>query len=133
MKAGKGRGVGGMKCVRVSVMSGKALDLETPRGPARAHLDLVEGAAAAVVLGHGAGGGVEAADLLAASRAAAAAGLSVARVEQPYRVAGRRSPAPAGHLDEAWSAAVATLLDGPPPRLPLIPGRGVARAPVPGP
>jgi hypothetical protein len=103
-------------------MSGKALDLETPRGPARAHLDLVEGAAAAVVLGHGAGGGVEAADLLAATRAAAAAGLNVARVEQPYRVAGRRSPAPAGHLDEAWSAAVAALMDGPLSGLSLIAG-----------
>jgi predicted alpha/beta-hydrolase family hydrolase len=36
-------------------------------------------------------------------------GLSVVLVEQPYRVAGRRSPAPARQLDAAWSAVVAQL------------------------
>jgi uncharacterized protein len=62
-----------------------------------------------VVLGHGAGGGVQARDLVAASRAAEAAGCGVALVEQPYRVAGRRSPAPARQLDAAWIAVVARL------------------------
>ena len=61
------------------------------------------------MLGHGAGGGIEAPDLLAARAAAIECGLAVARVEQPYRVAGRRSPPPARQLDLAWAAAVAEL------------------------
>src|SRR2546429_1369460 len=36
------------------------------------------------------------------------AGLSIALVEQPYRVAGRRTPAPASQLDAAWIAVVAS-------------------------
>ncbi|MFL5824102.1 MAG: alpha/beta family hydrolase [Solirubrobacteraceae bacterium] len=67
---------------------------------------------AALVLGHGAGGGVDAPDLRAAAQAAQAAHLSVALVEQPYRVAGRRSPAPASQLDAAWAAVIAQLRDG---------------------
>ena len=88
------------------------LEIATPHGPARAHLRLSEGASAALVLGHGAGGGVNAPDLLAATHAAGDAGVSVVLVEQPYRVAGRRSPAPAAQLDTAWTAAVAELRDG---------------------
>ena len=56
-----------------------------------------------------AGGGVTAPDLVAATEAALAEGLSVALVEQPYRVAGRRSPAPARQLDAAWLAVVEHL------------------------
>ena len=85
------------------------LDLDTPHGPARAHLRLRPDAGGALVLGHGAGGGVGARDLLAVSEAADAVGLSVALVEQPYRVAGRRSPAPARQLDSAWTAVVDAL------------------------
>ena len=51
---------------------------------------------AALVLGHGAGGGVDAPDLVAVTEAANAAGFTVALVEQPYRVAGRRSPRAGG-------------------------------------
>ncbi|HTS73808.1 MAG TPA: alpha/beta family hydrolase [Gaiellaceae bacterium] len=64
---------------------------------------------AALVLGHGAGGGVESADLAGAASAASAAGLTVALVEQPYRVAGRRGPAPAARLDAAWISVVRQL------------------------
>jgi len=39
-------------------------------------------------------------------------GLSVALVEQPYRVAGRRAPAPAHQLDGAWTAVIEHLLAG---------------------
>lgn len=87
----------------------KKLEIETPHGPARAHLDLVDGAPGALVLGHGAGGGVDAPDLKAAAGVAREAGVSVALVEQPYRVAGRRSPAPAGQLDTAWLAVIGAL------------------------
>lgn len=60
-------------------------------------------------LGHGAGGGTDAPDLVAVTIAAASAGWTVARIDQPYRVAGRRAPAPAARLDEAWAAVVAGL------------------------
>jgi uncharacterized protein len=76
------------------------------------HLRPVSAPAAALVLGHGAGGGIESPDLVAATEAARAAGLSVALVEQPYRVAGRRSPAPAQQLDAAWIAVVSQLREG---------------------
>jgi len=87
-----------------------ALELETPHGPARAHLDAAAGAQrAALVLGHGAAGGVGAPDIVAAADAARAEGFRVALVEQPYRVAGRRSPAATKQLDAAWVAVVESL------------------------
>ena len=52
------------------------------------------------MLGHGAGGGVGAPDLSAATDVGLEQGLTVALVEQPYRVAGRRAPAPAKQLDQ---------------------------------
>ena len=84
-------------------------EIETPHGPARAHLQPVDEPAALLVLGHGAGGGVTAPDLVTAAEVANAAGVSVALVEQPYRVAGRKSPAPAHQLDAAWLAVVQAL------------------------
>ncbi|GAA2713495.1 alpha/beta family hydrolase [Micromonospora olivasterospora] len=85
-------------------------EIQTPRGPARVDTALPVGPAAALlVLGHGAGGDVDAPDLRALRDAAVAAGVAVALVTQPYRVAGRRAPAPAGHLDEAWTAVLAEL------------------------
>ena len=75
-----------------------------------------------LVLGHGAGGGLGSPDLTAAARAAHDAGLTVALVEQPYRVAGRRSPAPPGQLDAAWLAAIAELRREAPPLVPLLVG-----------
>jgi len=83
--------------------------LETPHGQARVHLREVDTPRAALVLGHGAGGGVESPDLQGAAKAALAAGLTVALVEQPYRVAGRRSPAPANQLDAAWTSVIEQL------------------------
>lgn len=76
----------------------------------------------ALVLGHGAGGGVTAQDLVAVTEVALSEDVSVALVEQPYRVAGRRSPAPAGHLDAAWSTVVDSLREGEPEGLPLVVG-----------
>ncbi len=88
------------------------IEVPTRHGPARVHLQKVRGATAVLVLGHGAGGGVGAPDLVAASAAAQAAGVSVVLVEQPYRVAGRRSPAPAGQLDAAWIDVLTWLRGG---------------------
>jgi hypothetical protein len=104
--------------------------LETPVGAARAHLHPVDGAAAALVLGHGAGGGVESPDLVAAKDAALGAGLSVVLVEQPYRVAGRRSPAPANQLDTAWTSVLEQLREGDLAALPVISGGRSAGARV---
>jgi predicted alpha/beta-hydrolase family hydrolase len=99
-----------------------ALEIETPHGPARAHLHPVDEPRGALVLGHGAGGGVQAPDLVAATKAANEDGLSVALVEQPYRVAGRRSPASAKQLDAAWIAVVTHLKAGELDELPLVVG-----------
>jgi predicted alpha/beta-hydrolase family hydrolase len=96
--------------------------IDTPHGPGRAHLYPADDPIAALVLGHGAGGGVGAPDLVAATKAARALGISVALIEQPYRVAGRRSPAPARQLDAAWTAIVEHLAAGPLRGLPLIAG-----------
>lgn len=100
----------------------KTIAVDTPTGEAVAHLHRVKSPRAALVLGHGAGGGVEAPDLVAAADAARAEGVAVALVEQPYRVAGRRSPASAKRLDEAWIAVVERLADRELGGLPLIVG-----------
>ncbi len=86
------------------------MEIDTPHGLARAELHCAPEARAALLLGHGAGGGVGAPDLVAASRGARAAGVDVALVEQPYRVAGRRAPAPAHQLDSAWLAVADRLI-----------------------
>jgi uncharacterized protein len=118
------------------------LDVDTPHGPARVHLYAPEAdgaqpaastrgrartrpreaAGAALLLGHGAGGGVAARDLAKVTAVARAAGMAVALVEQPYRVAGRRSPAPAAQLDAAWLAVVEHLRSDELRDLPLIAG-----------
>jgi predicted alpha/beta-hydrolase family hydrolase len=97
-------------------------EIETPHGPARAHMELAEDPRAALVLGHGAGGGVQAPDLVAAAAAARAAGVTTALMEQPYRVAGRRSPAPARQLEAAWIAVVEELVASDLRGLPLVVG-----------
>ncbi len=90
----------------------KTFEIDTPLGIANAHLNNAAEPRAALVLGHGAGGGVQARDLVAAASAAHSAGLSVVLVEQPYRVKGRRAPAPAHQLDVAWTAVIDQLLAG---------------------
>lgn len=89
------------------------LELGTRHGAAVAH---VHGPAAGsragvLVLGHGAGGGVGAPDLVGVTAAAVGLGWTVVLVEQPYRAAGRRvGPRPAV-LDEAWCDVVQALRD----------------------
>ena len=68
------------------------MQIETGYGPAEAELDGPARARFLLVLTHGAGGGVDSADLLAARDAGLAAGGAVARVLQPYRVRGARAP-----------------------------------------
>jgi predicted alpha/beta-hydrolase family hydrolase len=73
------------------------------------HLTWAEPPSALVLLGHGAGGGPHAPDLRTLARRLPADGLAVGLVEQPYRVAGRRAPAPAAQLDQAFAAVAAAL------------------------
>lgn len=84
------------------------VDVDTPSGLARAHLT-DGGSRATLVLGHGAGGGIESVDLVEVTAEAAAAGWRVVRVEQPWRVAGKRIAAAPPKLDEAWTAVLARL------------------------
>jgi predicted alpha/beta-hydrolase family hydrolase len=86
------------------------LELDTPHGQANVHLHPAEEPRDALVLGHGAGGGVTAPDLVAVTSAAVSQGVSVALVEQPYRVAARRSSPPAHQLDAAWAAVLEQLI-----------------------
>ena len=93
------------------------MEIETPQGVARAHVRPAEGAWAWLAIGHGAGGGVQAPDIQAAAKVAGELGVSVALVEQPYRVAGKKAPPRAPVLDEAWLSVMAQL---PREGLPLI-------------
>lgn len=100
----------------------KQLEIDTQFGAARAHLRSADEPRAALVLGHGAGGGVAAPDLVAVADVAHSVGLSTALVEQPYRVAGRRSPAPPHQLDAAWTGVIDYLRAGELRGLPLVVG-----------
>jgi predicted alpha/beta-hydrolase family hydrolase len=101
-------------------------DVQTSRGPARVHVDEPPAPTARLVLGHGAGGGVQAPDLAALADALPRRGVAVWRVEQPWRVAGRRvAPAPAT-LDEVWTQ----LLPHVPADAPLVLGGRSAGARV---
>lgn len=91
----------------------RRIEVTTPRGVAWADVDRPSGGPVGLLmLGHGAGGGVEAADLLAARRAALEGEWAVARVTQPYRVAGRRSPPAGPVLDGAWLPVVTKVRSG---------------------
>jgi predicted alpha/beta-hydrolase family hydrolase len=98
------------------------LRVDTPHGQANVHLHPVDEPRAALVMGHGAAGGVTSKDLVAVTKTARSEGFSVALVEQPYRVAGRRSPAPARQLDAAWTAVTDNLAAGKLHGLPLVVG-----------
>jgi predicted alpha/beta-hydrolase family hydrolase len=89
-----------------------ARDVATPYGPARYLLDEPDGRVSSLlVLGHGAGGDVTSKDLTAVRDAALAHHVAVARVTQPYRVAGKRAPAPAAQLDAAWLAVLGEITE----------------------
>jgi uncharacterized protein len=84
------------------------IEIDTPSGPARAHVR-DGGRRGTLVLGHGAGGGIESADLVEVTTEAAGAGWRVVRIEQPWRVAGKRIAAAPPKLDEAWTAVLDRL------------------------
>jgi uncharacterized protein len=105
------------------------VDIETPHGLARAHVQPADNPRGMLVLGHGAGGSMSAPDIMVVSRVALEQGASVALVEQPYRVAGRKSQPPVAQLDAAWLAVVERLR-AEQPDTPLIAGGRSAGARV---
>src|SRR3954466_15573732 len=94
-------------------------EIDTPRGIARVFEQEAPNPWARLFLGHGAGGSVSAPDLQVAARTALEEGVSVALVEQPYRVAEKRSTRRPPVLDEAWVSVVEQVGDG----LPHLSGR----------
>lgn len=84
-------------------------------------MDHAERPTALLVLGHGAGGGPDATDLAVLARRLPALGVTVVRVEQPWRLAGRRVAVAAPLLDEAWLEVVPPLAQAW-PGLPLVTG-----------
>lgn len=93
----------------------------TGSGPARAELDQPENPAFLLVLTHGAGGGVDSPDLLAARDAGRQLGGAVARVLQPYLVKGSRAPGSPDRQDAAWLEIIEALRPGF-PAIPLVQG-----------
>ncbi|MCF1507948.1 alpha/beta hydrolase family protein [Streptomyces glomeratus] len=108
-------------------MTDATQSVETDAGTARVTWHRARKAAPVLALGHGAGGGVEARDLQALARVLPAHGVTVALVEQPWRVAGRKvAPAPKT-LDAGWRGVWPALAgDG----LPVIAGGRSAGARV---
>jgi uncharacterized protein len=85
----------------------------TDVGEARILTNAAQDPTATLVLGHGASGGASSSDLAALASALPAQGVTVIRMEQPWRVAGRRVAAPPPTLDRAWLAVLAKLrIDG---------------------
>lgn len=97
------------------------MQIDTGYGPAAVELDGPARAKFLLVLTHGAGGGVDSADLLAARDAGLSAGGTVARVLQPYRVRGASAPGSPQRQDAAWLEIIAALRDRR-PRGPLVQG-----------
>ncbi|MEV0597351.1 alpha/beta hydrolase family protein [Nonomuraea cavernae] len=97
------------------------MKVETPRGPATVEVDEAERPRMLLVLTHGSAGGVDAPDLLAVRDAALGVGASVARVTQPFRLAGARAPGSPVRQDEAWGVVLGELRARW-PGLPLVQG-----------
>ena len=90
----------------------------TPRGEARVVTRRAKRPIATIVLTHGAGGGIDAPDLVRLARTLPQQDVSVVLVEMPWRVAGKKlAPAPA-----AIDAAYLAVLDQLRTRSPLVLG-----------
>ena len=111
-------------------MASTVVAVDTPQGPGRFFVDLAEQASSILVLGHGAGGGVAAAELELLARSLPELGTTVVRFEQPWRTAGRTVGAPPPRLDEAWLAAMGWLVEQEWAEYPLVVGGRSAGARV---
>jgi len=88
----------------------RILEVDTPEGPGRFYLSDADSPAALLIMGHGAGGGVDAVDLSVLASRLPDQGITLARFEQPWRAAGKKVASPPPRLDVAWNAAVPALL-----------------------
>lgn len=79
--------------------------------PAKRGSGCKPGLRGSLVLSHGAGGGIDAADLVVL-RALVDDGWTYVRVEQPWRVAGKKVATPPKTLDAAWVPLLASLTKG---------------------
>jgi uncharacterized protein len=111
-------------------MTSTVTPIDTPQGPGRLYVDPAEQPSSLLVLGHGAGGGVGAADLELLAASLPALGTTVVRFEQPWRTAGRAAGAPPPKLDEAWRAALGWLMEQEWAQHPLLVGGRSAGARV---
>ncbi|MEU3774005.1 alpha/beta family hydrolase [Streptomyces sp. NPDC032472] len=108
-------------------MTTRTQSLDTPAGPARITWHTARGARHVLALGHGAGGGIEARDLQALAAALPPRGITVALVEQPWRVAGKKVAAAPKVLDDGWRGLWPALAE---PGLPVVAGGRSAGARV---
>ncbi len=99
----------------------REVNIRTAAGPAKVDLDAAADPPFLLLLTHGAGGGTDSADLLAARQAGLDQGAAVARVLQPYRVRGARAPGSAVRQDAAW-LQIAAALRRRYPGVPLVQG-----------
>lgn len=83
--------------------------VDTPQGEGRLITHRARGTVATLLLSHGAGGGVDAGDLVALADALPRQGVTVVLFEQPWRRAGRRIAGPPASLDGAFTAAADQL------------------------
>ena len=107
-------------------MKARLNTIDTPHGPARVHRHQASVPVAGLLLGHGAGGGVEAPDLQRLAQLLPRRGITVVLVEQPWRVAGKRVAAAPSVLDECFRAVADHLR----PRSPVVVGGRSAGARV---
>lgn len=84
-------------------------DLDTPHGPARLEVARARSPIATLLLSHGAGAGADTHDLEALASALPRQGITVARLTQPWRVAGRKVATAPPTLDDALMVAVGAL------------------------
>jgi predicted alpha/beta-hydrolase family hydrolase len=83
--------------------------IDTPHGEARLVTHRARSPRATVLLSHGAGNGIETADLQALARHLPRQDISVVLLEQPWKVAGRKVATPPATLDEGLRAAADAL------------------------
>jgi uncharacterized protein len=83
--------------------------VDTPLGPGRVVENRATRPYATLVLGHGAHGGVQTRDLMALAENLPGEGITVIRIEQPWRVAGKTVALAAATLDRGWTAVVQQL------------------------
>ncbi|MFJ6756461.1 alpha/beta family hydrolase [Streptomyces sp. NPDC091273] len=108
-------------------MTTRTESVDTPAGEARITWHTARAAKLVLAVSHGAGGGIEARDLQALAAALPARGITVALVEQPWRVAGKKVAAAPRVLDEGWRALWPALAK---PGLPVVAGGRSAGARV---